>query len=48
MRFRTIVIRAAITAAQDDDDAMILGADDAPRKKWVRAADHRQRSDRPS
>jgi hypothetical protein len=34
MRFRTIV-RAAITAAQDNDDAVILGAHDAPREQRV-------------
>jgi hypothetical protein len=33
MRF--IVVRAAIAAAQDDDDAMILGAHDAPREQRV-------------
>jgi hypothetical protein len=47
MRFRTIV-RAAITAAQDNDEKVIFGANNAPREQWVRAADHRQRSDRPS
>jgi hypothetical protein len=47
MRFR-VVRAAAITAAQDNNDAVILGADNAPRKEWVRTADYRQRSDRPS
>jgi hypothetical protein len=40
MCFRTIVIRAAVTAAQDNNDAVILGADNAPREQRVRAARH--------
>jgi hypothetical protein len=39
MRFRTIV-RAAVTAAQDDDQAMIFGSHDASWEQRMLAARH--------
>jgi hypothetical protein len=44
MRFRFRVVRAAITAAQDNNQAMVLRARYAPRKQWVRATHNRHRT----